>query len=69
MMEEHQTLKARAEAIRKADADIEAAWLKQDMEDDEAYQASRDLNAMEGEPFYDEHSDSAYQCGKDRDDR
>lgn len=28
-----------------------------------------DLNVMESQPFYDEHTDSAYQAGKDRDDR
>ena len=64
----HSGLRENYRSRLKAESDMEAAWLKKDMEDDEAYQESRDLNMMDSQPFYDEHSDSAYQAGKDRDD-
>lgn len=67
MMEEHASLKDAMETRLKAEAAMEDAWLKADMEDDEAYQASRDWGFIGTMGDYNEHDDSAYQCGKDRD--
>jgi hypothetical protein len=44
------------------------AFRKAEMERDEAYQEAHPF-VPDDQAFYNEHEDSAYQCGKDRDDR
>lgn len=69
MKSEHSRLKSIMEAAIKSEADREAAWLKADMESDESYHSGRGWDFIGTMGDYNEHDDSAYQCGKDRDDR
>lgn len=50
-----------------AEWDQAKAWAEYDMEQERKY---HDAHQVEGDvPPFDEHDDSAWQCGKDRDDR
>lgn len=67
MNQEHIRLWAEAELHRRAARLQDEAYVQWQMEQDAAYEAAHGVK-LDGPP-YSEHDDSAYQCGKDRDDR
>jgi hypothetical protein len=63
MNQEHIRLWTEAMVTQVAEWDAEQAWAEWEMQQDIEYQEAHPFD--HDEPPYDEHDDSAHQCGKD----